>query len=325
MYQGAKLSLRDLFDQQRQYVDYFFENLHLPQAEKAVEMCLACKGLLVFTGVGKSGIIAEKIAMTLISVGTRALFLPTLNFLHGDIGVVGENDLIVMLSKSGETSELLDLLPYIRENKSQTLALVSEGESRLAKMADLAVELPVEKELCPFDLAPTTSTTVQLLFGDLLAIALMREKGFSLEEYARNHPSGSIGKKITQTVADLMKKGDDLPLCHPEDRLVDILVELTNKKCGCLLVVENGDLCGIFTDGDLRRALQEKQTDVMEKTMGELMCKNPIIVSPQDLAHTAMQTMQEKRYVMMAPVTEGNRVVGLIHMHDIIHQGLEND
>jgi len=324
MHRAATLGLQDLLQQQQQYVEHFFQNLNLVQVEEAVQSCLQCKGLLVLTGVGKSGIIAEKIAMTLISVGTRALFLPSVNFLHGDIGVISQDDIVVMLSKSGETSELLELVPHIRQKGSKLLSLVSDGESRLAKTSDQIVELPVEKELCPFDLAPTTSTAVQLLFGDLLAVALMREKGFGLEEYAQNHPSGSIGKKITLRVEDLMKKGDELPLCRPEDRLIDLLVELTNKKSGCLLAVgEDLELKGIFTDGDLRRALQERGSQTLEKPMSELMNSNPIQVAPTDLVYEATKKMQNKRYVMMAPVTEKGRLVGLIHMHDIVHEGMK--
>lgn len=317
------LVLQDLLEQQRQYVNYFFDHLDELQAEKALQACLECQGILVLTGVGKSGIIAEKIAMTLISVGTRALFLPAMNFLHGDIGVIGKEDLVLMLSKSGESQELLELIPYIRQKGSKILALLSEDESRLARSADLFVRLPVEKELCPFDLAPTTSTAVQLLFGDVLAMSLMREKKFSLAQYAKNHPSGLIGRQITLHVRDVMKKGEELPLSRPEDRLVDVIVELSNKKCGCLLVIsKEEELLGIFTDGDLRRALQSSGADVMHKTMQELMNRSAIAVFADDLALHAMKKMQEKRYVMMAPVVEGKKVVGLIRMHDIIQKGL---
>ena len=229
-----------------------------------------------------------------------------------------------MLSKSGQTQELLTLVPHIREKGSAIFAVVSDRESLLARMADHRVILPVEKELCPFDLAPTTSTEVQLLFGDLLAMALMKEKDFSIEKYAENRPSGAIGKKITSRVKDLMIVGEELPICHPEDHLIDVIVHLSDKRCGCLLVVSGeGRLLGIFTDGDLRRGLQEQGSVVMERSMQEIMSKNPIVVSPNELAHTAMQKMQAKRYVMMAPVIEKEKVVGLIRMHDIIHEEIK--
>lgn len=324
MQRAATLGLQELLQQQRQYVNHFFEHLHLPRVEEVLEACLQCRGFLVLTGVGKSGIIAEKIAMTLISLGTRALFLPSINFLHGDIGALSPEDIVLMLSKSGETRELLELVPYIRARGTKIISLVSEGESRLAKASDLFVELPVEKELCPFDLAPTTSTTVQLLFGDLLAIALMQEKKFGLEAYASNHPAGAIGKRITLRVEELMKKGNELPLCHLEDRLIDLLVELTNKRLGCLLVVGHDEqLKGIFTDGDLRRALQQSGGEVLNQKMKDLMHTNPIQVAPQDLLYDAVKKMQGARYVMMAPVTDQGRVVGLIHMHDIVQAGIK--
>lgn len=313
--------LRSLFEKQREYISFFFNHLELQTVEKLVDLCLHCKGLVLLTGVGKSGIIAEKIAMTLVSTGTRSLFLPGANLLHGDIGAVASEDLFLILSKSGKTQELVDLVPYLRKKKCQIVAIVSDFESPLGKMADHVITLPVEKELCPFDLAPTISTAVQLLFGDLLAMALMREKGFSLEEYAGNHPSGAIGKKITHKVCDLMKTGNDLPLCGPKDRLVDVIVELSNKRCGCLLVCNpQKKLLGIFTEGDLGRFLQKEGPSVLEKAMEELMTRMPITVSPQLLAYRAMQKMQESRRVMMAPVIEKEKVVGLIHMHDIVHE-----
>ncbi|NGX60429.1 MAG: Arabinose 5-phosphate isomerase KdsD [Chlamydiae bacterium] len=315
--------LQPLLSKQQQYLNFFFNHLNLEEVEKVLQVCLRSKGLLVLTGVGKSGIIAEKIAMTLISTGTRTLYLPAINFLHGDIGGFGEDDVVLMLSKSGQTQELLHLVPYIHNKGSKIVAITSEKESSLSRASDYQVLLPVEKELCPFDLAPTTSTAVQLLFGDLLAIGLMTEKGFSIEEYARNHPSGSIGMKITNQVADLMKAGEELPLCKPEDRLVDVIVNLSNKRCGCLLVVsEEKRLLGIFTDGDLRRALEKEGAAALENSMKELMMKNPIVVGPHELAHTALKKMQEKKYVTMAPVVDENEVVGLIRMHDIVHEEL---
>lgn len=320
----ANLALQDLFEQERQLVNHFFDHLDFSQVEKALDICLACKGLLVFVGVGKSGIIAEKIATTLASTGTRALSLSATNLLHGDMGIIEKEDLIVILSKSGETEELLALLPHFRQKENTILAITSNQNSRLALSADYSVELPVEKELCPFDLAPTISTTAQLLFGDVLAIALMREKGIGLKQYGENHPSGAIGKKANLLVEDLMKKGEEIPFCSPEDRLVDVIVDLSDKKCGCLVIVsKEKQLLGIFTDGDLRRALQSEGAQVMDKSMKELMNPNPISLPPKILAYTALKKMQEKHYVMMAPVIQEDKIIGLIRMHDIIHEGID--
>ena len=314
--------LEDLFQKQRQYVNYFFDHVDFQQVQKVMKACLKCEGLVVLTGVGKSGIIADKIAMTLVSTGTRALYLPAANVLHGDIGAIHAEDVVMMLSKSGQTEELLQMIPHLNEKGCKAIAVVSEGGSSLEKGADLCVVLPVEKELCPFDLAPTTSTAVQLLFGDVLAMALMQEKGFSLEEYAGNHPSGAIGKKARCVVRDLMKSGEQLPLCGPEAQLIDVIVELSNKQCGCLLVVERERLLGIFTDGDLRRALQKDGPQALEKKIEEVMCRTPIVVKPGDLAYLAKQIMQEERYVMVAPVIDNEKVIGLIRMHDIVHEGI---
>lgn len=316
--------LQSLADQQRQFINFFFDHLDLEQIEKVVDACLQCQGLIILTGVGKSGIIAEKIAMTLTSTGSRALYLPAANFLHGDIGALTSQDVVLMLSKSGETKELIELIPHVRRKGSKIITIISDLNSPLSKKGDLAIHLPVEKELCTFDLAPTTSTSVQLLFGDLLAMALMKEKGFTLEHFAENHPAGSIGKKITLFVSDLMKTGDELPLCSPKDRLVDIIVELSNKRCGCLLITAaDQTLLGIFTDGDLRRALQAQGALVLERKMEELMTKSAITVEPDDLAYQALQKMQSERFVLVAPVVENNKIVGLIRMHDIVHKGIE--
>lgn len=317
--------LTELLQEQQRNIEHYFAHLDLVSVESAVQECLKTRGLIVFTGVGKSGIIAEKIAMTMISTGTKALYLPPTNFLHGDIGILSENDLFVLFSRSGETEELLNLVPFAKKRGARLLAVVSSQDSRLAKQCDLSVNLPFEKELCPFDLAPTSSTTVQLLFGDLLAIALMRSKGFDLSSYALNHPSGSIGKKMSVTVDELMFKGDQIPLARPEQKLVDALVELTNKRCGALLVAdEQKQFLGIFTDGDLRRALQTQGPDVVQKTLSELMTRTALTIGKDQLAWEARKIMQRdpKKFVMMLPVVENGKVEGILRLHDIVQAGI---
>lgn len=319
--------IKELFNEQRSHIEHFFAELNVGDAEKIFEACQQISGLLILTGVGKSGLIAEKIAMTLISTGTKALYLPATNFLHGDIGIVTENDAVILLSKSGETEELLHLLPFFQRRKAKTIAIVSEEKSRLALACDLAMVLPVEKELCPFDLAPTTSTEVQLLFGDALAIALMKAKGFTLNEYGENHPSGLIGKKILLKVDDLMMQGDQLPLCRLDDKLVDMLHELSSKKCGCLVVIdERQNFLGIFTDGDLRRALQSKGASILESKIGDLMTRSALFIEQGVRAVDAVKLMQRdpKKWIMMLPVLDNQKVVGLLRMHDVIHAGLSN-
>ena len=317
--------LSELLKEQRRYLDDYFERLDLKQVEKIVQECFSTQGLIVFTGVGKSGIIAEKIAMTMISTGTKALYLPPSNFLHGDIGILSENDLFVLMSRSGETEELLNLLPFAKKRNCRLLAIVSNPESRLAKQCDLSIILPFEKELCPFDLAPTTSTTVQLLFGDLLSIALMRSKGFDLTAYALNHPSGSIGKKMSVTVEELMFKDNHLPLARPNERLIDLLVELSNKKCGALLIAdEQNNFLGIFTDGDLRRALQNQGSEVLQKPIKELMTSTPRVIEKSRLAWEALKMMQKdpKKLVGVLPVIDQGKLAGILRLHDLILAGI---
>lgn len=317
--------LKSLFNEQRQYLEYFFNAIDYSQVEAVFEVCLKTKGLLVLTGIGKSGIVAEKIAMTLISTGTKALHLPTTNFLHGDIGILSPEDTVIFFSKSGETEELLNLMPFIKRRGTKVISITSNPQSRLAIQADVSLCLPVEKELCPFDLAPTTSTQVQLLFGDVLAVGLMKARGFTLEEYGTNHPLGTIGKKIALKVEDVMIRDQQIPLCNPEDRLRDVLPVLSEKKCGCLVVVDEArDFHGIFTDGDLRRSLQSLGTEVLEKKVKDLMTRTATSVQKGERAWDAMKIMQKdpKKWIMVLPVLNQNKVVGIVRMHDIIHAGI---
>lgn len=317
--------LKDLFNDQFRHLTHYFEKIDQARASEMVDVCAETKGILVFTGVGKSGIIAEKIAMTLISTGTKALYLPAMNFLHGDIGIVSENDCVIMISKSGETEELVNLLPYLQKRGAKTIAWVSNLQSRLGVQADLSILLPVEKELCPFDLAPTISTEVQLLFGDVFTIAIMKKKGFTLGSYGENHPSGTIGKKATIAVKDLMVPLEKLPICHPSKTLQEVLPEFSGKRLGCVIVSdEKKAFQGIFTDGDLRRALQSHGPSVMEKKLSDLMTRTAITTHTHEMAWDALKMMQKdpKRWIMMLPVLNGAQIVGLIRMHDIIHAGI---
>ncbi|MBF5059820.1 KpsF/GutQ family sugar-phosphate isomerase [Candidatus Neptunochlamydia vexilliferae] len=317
--------IKDLFEEYQKNLNYFFDHVDPEKAEENFNLFLGCEGMVIFTGVGKSGIIAEKLAMTMISTGTKALYLPPMNALHGDIGIVTEKDLLVCISKSGESEELLSLVPFARKKGAKTVAWVSNPQSKLLTACDLGICLPLSKELCPFDLAPTTSTSIQLIFGDVLSVALMKAKNFSLDEYALNHPAGAIGKKITLKVEDLMLKGERLPLCPPNVRLRDALVILTDKKCGCLLITdEAGKLQGIFTDGDLRRAFQSDPAKMLEKKMEELMTPSCLFTEKNQRAFDALRFMQgdEKKWVNVMPVVESGTLIGLIRMHDLVQAGI---
>lgn len=319
------MMIKTLFENQRDYLNHFFDSVSLKEVESAFEKILQCKGTVILSGVGKSGHIAQKIAATLVSTGTKASFLSPSHALHGDIGVISSEDIFLGFSKSGESQELLDLLPYVQKRGVTTIAIVSQLASRLSKNCELSVHLPVKKELCPYDLAPTTSTAVQLIFGDCLAIGLMQAKQFTVGDFASNHPAGLLGRKITLKVADLMLKGDEIPNCQREDKLIDLLHKLSAKRCGCLLVVDRDfHLQGIFTDGDLRRSIEIKGPDILQRPIGELMTLSPQTISADLLALAAMKKMEENpnRLITVLPVIEKGQLVGLIRMHDIIQAGL---
>lgn len=317
--------VEELFTQTQAYLAHFFDTLNLDTLRRVVDHLLECKGTVFLSGVGKSGIVAKKIAMTMNSCGIKAGFLSPLNALHGDIGIISSDDVALLLSKSGETDELLNLCPALRNKGASIIAVVSSDQSRLAKASDLAIELPVAQELCPFDIAPTTSTTVQLIFGDLIAIALMRAKKVTIDNFVLNHPAGQIGKRLTLKVSDLMVRGDLLPLCKPSELLVDVLVELSNKKCGCILIVdEQKHLLGLFTDGDLRRALQKHNAEALSLPIEQLMTKTPRSIAPHALAYDAMKEMEanQKGAITSLVVVDAGVAVGLIRLHDIIQSGL---
>lgn len=318
--------LRELHEKQRAYAEHYFANIDLEPIEKLVELLLERKGVIFFTGVGKSGLVAKKIALTMVSTGTRAYYLSPLDALHGDVGMVSSQDTFIILSKSGESEELISLIPALRNKGAMLVSVVCNPRSRLAAATHSAVVLPFQRELCPYDMAPTTSSSSQLLFGDLLTIALMRRKNFSLDEYALNHPSGRLGKRITLKVQDLMISGDRLPLCRPEDLLKEVIVELSNKRCGCILIAdENKRLLGIFTDGDLRRTLQEMGGQVLESPMSALMNSHPSATQPDIFAWEAMKKMEadsNRRFMMLPVINSNHQILGLIHLHDIIQTGL---
>lgn len=317
--------LRELFQKQQELLENFYYNFDYAQGEKIFEAIARIDGVVFFTGVGKSGFVAQKIAATMMSTGTKALFLSPIDALHGDLGMVTAKDMVVVLSKSGETEELLQLLPALRNKGAQLIAITSNKFSRLSYAVDLSLELPCSGELCPFDLAPTISTALQMLFGDVLAMALMQKKGITLGEYAENHPAGRIGKRASLKVKDLMLQFEKTPLCSPNHTLKEVLIDFTDKRCGCMIVVDSEmHLQGIFTDGDLRRALQKQGERVLQESLQSLMIARPKAIEAEALAWEAMKLMEEdhKKPVMVLPVLEKERVIGLITLHAIIQAGL---
>lgn len=318
--------LNELLSNQKQYIDHFFQHLDLTATEKILDAMGDCKGTLFFSGIGKSEAMAKKIAVTMTSTGTKALFMCPTNALHGNIGILSNEDLFVLLSKGGETEELLNLIPFIHNKGAKTIAIVSDGGSRLARHCNMTITLPLERELCPYNLVPTTSTQIQMIFGDLLTVALMRRKSFSQDQYGENHPAGKIGRRITMKVQDLMITGDQLPLCNPTSQTLDTLVELSKKRCGCVLVInESNVLQGIFTDGDLGRILSFHGPEALRKPISEWMTATPKCISQDMLAWKALQQMEAnpaKPITVLVVTDSQHAVVGLIKMHDILQAGI---
>lgn len=318
--------LHELISRQRQSLDHFFDELQLDAIHDLLDRLLACRGTLFFTGIGKSGLIAKKIAHTMVSTGTRAATLSAVDALHGDLGSLSSDDFLLALSKSGESDELLQLIPAVRSKGATSIAVVCRPATRLSALCDHHIILPFENELCPFDMAPTTSTTAQLLWGDLLAIALMKRRQFSVQQYALNHPSGQIGRRLLLRVKDVMLTGERIPRCLPHERLREGLVELSNKRCGCILVVDaTGRLIGLFTDGDLRRTLQRVADGVLNLSIGEVMNPHPHTIGVDRLAWEALQQMEAhplKRLSVLPVIDAEGYVAGILHIHDLIQSGI---
>lgn len=313
--------LPTFFQTQKKYLDFFFEQLDMEMAEKFLALLQNCSGTLIFSGVGKSGIIGKKLATTFLSTGTKALFLSPLDALHGDLGMVRKEDLFIFLSKSGKTSELLALVPYLRKKGAILTSWICEKNTKLEELSDMTVVFPFMQELCPHGLVPTTSPALQLIFGDILAVALMQKKNFGIQEYALNHPGGMIGKRSNKFVKDLMLEP---PLAFKEETLESKLALFSDKKCGCLIIVDKQKtLCGIFTDGDLRRALQKEGSQILKKTFQELMSPSPEYVEKEHLAFFALNKMENPlKPITVLPVVENSKVIGILRMHDILQESL---
>jgi len=289
---------------------------------QAVELIYKCSGRVVVTGMGKSGIIGKKIASTLASVGTPALFLHPAEGVHGDLGMVTRGDVIVCLSNSGETEELLKLLPVIKRFNIKLIAITGNTKSTLAKNSDVVLDASVDEEACPWDIVPTASTTASLAMGDAIAIALLDKKGFKKEDFALFHPAGSLGKSLLLTVNDLMHKGDAIPIVRENAPLKDIIYEISSKKLGVTTVVDGKRvLKGIVTDGDLRR-LFEKGKDAFEIKAAEIMSKNPKTIDKDELAAKALQIMEQYSITSLLIVDGKNSPTGIVHLHDLLKAGV---
>jgi len=302
------------------------ERLDSSEVGRAVDLLAACRGKVVTVGVGKSGDIARKIASTLTSTGTVAVFLHPSDALHGGMGIVSGDDVAVVLSNSGETPEVLDLLPYLQHRRAPVVALVGNTNSTLARRADVVLDAGVEQEACPLNLAPTTSTTVALAVGDALAMTLMRVKRLTPEDFALNHPGGRLGKRLTLKVADLMRGGVENPTVSESATLLEVVQAISRGGLGAVNVLDGeGRLAGIVTDGDLRRALQKAGPgELAALDAGQLMTRGPVVVTPDALAYAALQMMEQRpSQISVLPVVEcDGRCVGLLRLHDIVRSGL---
>ncbi|MDQ3258048.1 MAG: KpsF/GutQ family sugar-phosphate isomerase [Acidobacteriota bacterium] len=296
------------------------------EVERAVELLAVCQGKVVVFGVGKSGIVARKVAATLTSTGTGAIFLHPSDALHGDIGCVSSADVAVLLSNSGETDELLILLPHLKRRQIPCIAIVGNLRSTLACSADAVLDASVDREACPFNLAPTASTTVALAIGDALAITLMEVKGVSPHDFAQNHPAGRLGKRLTLRVGDLMHSGARHPTVSPHELWFEVVSRITAGGLGAVCVTDDAlRLVGLITDGDLRRAVRPTELMKLETfSAGALMTRNPVVVSPETLAYDALQMMENRpTQISVLPVVDNEaRCVGLVRIHDIVRSGI---
>ena len=292
------------------------------QFEQACKAILACKGRVIVSGMGKSGHISNKIAATLASTGTPAFFVHPGEALHGDLGMITGNDVVIAISNSGTTEEVLTLASLTKRLGAVVIGMSGDTQSLLAEISDHHLNIAVDKEACPMGLAPTSSTTVTLVMGDALAVALLEARGFTAEDFARSHPGGRLGKRLLVHVNDIMHSGDAVPLSFPETPLNQAILEMTGKKLGATLITDEMDqLIGIFTDGDLRRCFEEG-TDLKNAKIGDICHKNCLTTLSDDLAINTVNLMQDKEITVLPVVDKNNKVIGIIHMHDLLKAGI---
>lgn len=291
---------------------------------KIVELILNSKGRVIVTGIGKSGIIARKIVATMNSTGTPALYLHPVDAIHGDLGVVRKEDVVICISKSGDTVEVLRLIPILKRIGVPIISMVGNLNSQLARLSDYVLNVAVKEEACPYNLAPTSSTTATLAMGDALAIALLEKRNFTKENFALFHPGGNLGKRLLLKVEELMVSGNEVPKVHISTPMKETIIEMTSKRLGATCVIDdNGKLVGIITDGDLRRLLHRTE-NVFSLTAGEVMTKNPKTIKKDALAVTALQQMETYNITQLVVIDDEKIPIGMIHIHDLVKAGLSS-
>jgi arabinose-5-phosphate isomerase len=290
---------------------------------KAVETIYASKGRVVLTGMGKSGIIARKIVATLNSTGTAAIYLHPTDALHGDLGMVRSEDVVILISKSGETEEISNLIPMLKRLKVKLIAMCGNRHSRLAKDCDIFLNIAVKEEACPYDLAPTASTTATLALGDALSVSLLQKRKFTEEDFAFLHPGGSLGKRLSLKIKEIMITGERIPKVGENSSIKDVIFEITSKRLGTTCVVdEENNLVGIITDGDLRRLL-EKTLEIKDLKAKDIMTRKPKVMKADYLASFALQQMENYKITSLIIIDDENHPEGIVHLHDLINLGLQ--
>ena len=291
---------------------------------KAVEIMYKSKGRVILTGMGKSGLIARKIVATMNSTGTAAIYLHPTDALHGDLGMVRKEDVVIIISKSGMTDELARLFPMFKRLGVKIIAMSGNKDSDLAVESDIFLDISVKEEACPHDLAPTSSTTATLVMGDALSVALLEKRNFTLDDFAFLHPGGSLGKRLSLKIKEIMISGDGVPIVKENAEFKDVIFEMTSKRLGTTSVVDaEGKLKGIITDGDLRRLL-ERTTDINGLTAKDVMSKNPKVLQAEYLASFALQKMENYNITTLIIIDEENNPTGIVHLHDLIKLGLQS-
>ncbi|EDZ63715.1 D-arabinose-5-phosphate isomerase [Sulfurimonas gotlandica GD1] len=290
--------------------------------DKAVEMVLACKGKLVVTGVGKSGLIGAKMAATFASTGTPSFFLHPTEALHGDLGMISQNDVVIAISYSGESEELSSILPHIKRFKTPLIGMTRDRNSTLGKYSDLVIDVVVEKEACPLDIAPTSSTTLTLALGDALAVCLMRARNFKKSDFASFHPGGALGKKLFVKVSDLMKK-DNLPIISKDTKVKEAIIEISHGRLGTVLIAdENNSLIALVSDGDIRRALLADDFSLEENVL-KYATQNPRTLDDENiLASEALVIIEEMKIQLLVVTDKNKKIKGVLHIHTLIEKGI---
>ena len=289
---------------------------------QACERLFYCKGRIVVMGVGKSGHVGKKIAATLASTGTPAFFVHPAEASHGDLGLITKDDIVLTLSNSGNSAEILALLPALKRQDITVISMVGNTDSALAKGADIVLDASVEKEACPLNLAPTASTTVAMVMGDALAVALLEARQFTRDDFARSHPGGTLGRRLLLRVQDVMRSDGEIPAVTPDTPLTETLAIMSSKGLGMTTVVDpQHKLLGIFTDGDLRRAI-DTGANISNACIGEIMTKKPQTTSAETLAIQALETMEERKITTLVVADDKNHILGVLHLHDLLRAGL---